>query len=195
MAKVTLTEQDKEQISAMIDGEADNLALFSSKELESAVERYSLIGDVIRSEEKQFADLNIAENVALALDAEPVHQIDTEIVANDNVVHVNWKKPFSQFAIAASVAAVAIFGIQMMPTEQVIITPEAAVPNVETMPFGGFATPVSYSSEPTVGSAQKGLRELQEQRIGALVLEHQRQARLVNSQELNKDKEKQEINK
>jgi sigma-E factor negative regulatory protein RseA len=40
---------------------------------------------------------------------------------------------------------------------------------------------VSYSSEPALENAEQGLRELQQQRIGALVLEHQRQARVANA--------------
>ena len=47
-----------------------------------------------------------------------------------------------------------------------------------------MAFPVSYSSEqPALENAEQGLRELQQQRIGALVLEHQRQARVAYSLE------------
>ena len=42
---------------------------------------------------------------------------------------------------------------------------------------------MSYSTEPALENAEKGLRELQQQRIGALVLEHQRQARVAYSLE------------
>ena len=54
---------------------------------------------------------------------------------------------------------------------------------LQTTPVTGMASPVSYSSEPALQNAEQGLRELQQQRIGALVLEHQRQARVAYSLE------------
>jgi sigma-E factor negative regulatory protein RseA len=54
---------------------------------------------------------------------------------------------------------------------------------LQSTPLTGIASPVSYSSEPAIENAEKGIRELQQQRIGALVLEHQRQARVAYSLE------------
>ena len=93
----------------------------------------------------------------------------------------NWKKPFSQIAIAASVAMFAIVGVQTVPSDESQAIPES-MPSLQTVPFGGMAAPVSYSSEqPALQNAASGLRKLQQQRIGALVLEHQRQTRIASS--------------
>lgn len=194
MAKVTMTEQRKEKISALLDNQATLSDEFSYQELADASERYSMIGDVLRGDDAKFMDLNIAENVAAALEFEEPHQAHNE--QSDNVVQIaSWKKPFAQFAIAASVAAVAIVGIQIMPSQSPEMQVDSAIPQVETMPFGGFATPVSYSAEPALETAKKGLRELQEQRVGALVLEHQRQSRLVNTQSSKQSNTEQENDK
>ncbi|RRS06520.1 anti-sigma 24 factor, partial [Pseudoalteromonas sp. J010] len=50
---------------------------------------------------------------------------------------------------------------------------------LQSTPFAGGVSPVSLSTEPALESAAKGIRELQQQRIGALVLEHQRQSRMA----------------
>lgn len=146
----------------------------------------------MRADGKDFIHLDIASKVASQLEHEPIFadfnksESSTEVVKEDkvseNVVAFNWKKPFSQIAIAASVAMFAIVGVQTVPTNETQLMPES-LPILQTIPFGGMATPVSYSSEQSaLQSAASGLRKLQQQRIGALVLEHQRQTRIASSE-------------
>lgn len=179
-----LNEKRKEQISALFDNEQSFENRHLGDELEHATERYSLIGDVLRGEGKDLIQIDIADQVALALEQEetysqPTHQYTVQPPSTVS----NWKKPLSQLAIAASVAAVAVIGVQTMPEQQSNGIPtEPQLQNLETMPFGGTATPVSYSSEPVMQTTQKGLKELEEKRLGALLLEHQRQARIAQAE-------------
>jgi len=186
-----LTEQDKAEISAFLDAEAGLSDLMAQSEAGKTLERYSLIGDVMRADDKDFIYLDIADKVASQLEHEAIFAdfgqstVKSDTVKTerktDNVVPFNWKKPFSQVAIAASVAMFAIIGVQTLPTDNLGATTEA-LPVLQTIPFGGMASPVSYSSaQPALQSAASGLRKLQQQRIGALVLEHQRQTRIATS--------------
>lgn len=184
-----LNEKRKEQLSALFDNEQTLEERHLGDELDHAASRYSLIGDVMRAENNELIQIDIADQVSAALESEQTYNLASS-TNNDvhleevqtNVASFNWKKPFAQFAIAASVAAVAIVGIQTMPQQDASpgLTPEP-IHNLETMPFGGMATPVSYSTEPALETAQKGLRELEERRLGALILEHQRQTRTAHA--------------
>lgn len=182
MTKVKCSEQDKALVSALVDNEANVDTLNVSDVNTETFARYSLIGDVMRSETAPSIQIDIAAKVAQQLEQEPVHaqfarQDDTadEAVVNTNtVVRGNWWRGIAQTAIAASVAVVAVVGVQQYGATGA--NPEQ-LPPLQSNPFIGAASPVSYSSEPALESAERGLRELQQQRIGALVLEHKRQTR------------------
>lgn len=181
MAKATLNEQNKEFTSALLDNEV-NLTDESMKDVDQgAFARYSLIGDVMRSEATSGISLNIADSVASQLENEPVHA-DFSAKQNDKkadtskgkVVSMKWWRTISQTAIAASVAVVAVIGVQQYTGQG---SEQSELPQLQSQPFLGSASPVSYSSEPALQNAEQGLRELQQKRIGALVVEHQRQTR------------------
>jgi len=186
-----LTEQDKAEISAFLDAEEGMSDFMAQSEAEKTLERYSLIGDAMRADDKDFIHLDIASKVASQLEHEPIFadfnksEVKTAAVKEekvpDNIVAFNWKKPFSQIAIAASVAMFAIIGVQTVPSDESQAITES-LPSLQTVPFGGMVAPVSYSTEqPALKNAASGLRKLQQQRIGALVLEHQRQTRIASS--------------
>lgn len=69
---------DKEQLSALMDGELVDKALIQEleqdQESREAWQNYHLIGDVMRGEAPAKPEWNIAESVALALEDEPVHR-------------------------------------------------------------------------------------------------------------------------
>ncbi len=197
MTKVHLTEENKAHISAVLDSEEALSELMTTSEAGKQFERYSLIGDVMRNDASDVIHIDIADSVAELLEHEPVFadfkqtQLEPESKATesklpDNVVPFNWKKPVSQIAIAASVAVFAIMGVQTLPSGDAPGVAEPA-PMFQTKPFGGIAAPVSYSSEPALDNATNGLRKLQQQRIGALVLEHQRQTRIATQETPDKN--------
>ncbi|MEM5552163.1 metal ABC transporter ATP-binding protein [Pseudoalteromonas sp. NEC-BIFX-2020_002] len=190
MTKADVNKLDNQHLSALLDGEQplENQVLASDDA--ATFGRYALIGDAMRAESDNAFVIDISDSVAKALESEPVYADfsqkqaqPTPLVANgtDNVVAFNWRKPISQLAIAASVAMFAIVGVQTLPQGENSSANE--IPMLQTTPLTGVASPVSYSSEPALENAEQGLRELQQQRIGALVLEHQRQARVAYSLE------------
>ncbi|WP_105200753.1 sigma-E factor negative regulatory protein [Pseudoalteromonas sp. T1lg10] len=199
MTKAKCSEQDKAFISALVDNEASVDKLNVADVDTDTLARYSLIGNVMRSETAPSIQLDIAAQVAQQLEQEPVHaQFGQEFESSreaqpqqDNVIRGTWWRGITQTAIAASVAVVAVLGVQ-----QYGATGNGAdeLPPLQSNPFIGAASPVSYSSEPALENAERGLRELQHQRIGALVLEHQRQTReaahLANT--ANKDEQEQQ---
>ncbi|KZN62674.1 hypothetical protein N473_18800 [Pseudoalteromonas luteoviolacea CPMOR-1] len=147
--------------------------------------RYSLIGDVMRQKDQATPCIDITASVAAAIAEEPVYNMtddvapQTQQVKENNVVQMSfWRKPLSQVAIAASVALCTVVGVNnFMPQNSI----DTQAPVLQSMPLTGSVSPVSLSSEPAMQSAERGVRELQKQRIGALVLEHQRQSRMAHA--------------
>ncbi|KAF7779692.1 sigma-E factor negative regulatory protein RseA [Pseudoalteromonas marina] len=188
MTKAHLNKLDNESISALLDGEQHLADAKIAEQDVSTFGRYALIGDAMRAQKNNHdIHIDISERVALALENEPVYADFTQSkkqseVADkpdqNNVVAFNWRKPVAQLAIAASVAMFAIVGVSTLPQSD---PQQNEIPLLQTTPLTGMASPVSYSSAPALENAEQGLRELQQQRIGALVLEHQRQARVANS--------------
>jgi sigma-E factor negative regulatory protein RseA len=187
MTKVNHTASCQELTSRALDGDLSSDELASDGIDAKAFARYAQIGDVMREKHQGGISIDITSSVAAALESEPFHNVadSDEISVQDNgtkVVNINnWKKPLSQMAIAASVALVAIVGVNTMPKP--VNSLNDNVPVLQSIPLpGGVVSPVSFSSEqPALENAEKGLRELQQQRIGALVLEHQRQSRVAYS--------------
>ena len=190
MTKAHVNKLDNQHLSALLDGEQLLTDEVIAQHDAATLGRYALIGDVMRAESEDAFVFDISDSVAKALESEPVYADFTQkesqsaaiaATSSDNVVAFNWRKPVAQLAIAASVAMFAIVGIQTLPQGE--NSPNNEIPMLQTTPVTGMASPVSYSSEPALQNAEQGLRELQQQRIGALVLEHQRQARVAYSLE------------
>ncbi len=208
MTKAHVNKLDSETLSALLDGEQHLAEGKISDQDVATFGRYALIGDAMRAQKNNNdIHIDISDNIALALESEPVYADFTQSTTNkapdtehseakqDNkVVAFNWRKPVAQLAIAASVAMFAIVGVNTLP--QGAGEQESEIPLLQTTPLTGMASPVSYSSEPALENAEQGLRELQQQRIGALVLEHQRQARVAHSLQTaqNSDKAQEEKN-
>ena len=188
MTKAHLNKLDNESLSALLDGEQHLADAKIAEQDVSTFGRYALIGDALRAQKNNHdIHIDISDRVALALENEPVYADFTQSKAQsevadksdqNNVVAFNWRKPVAQLAIAASVAMFAIVGVSTLPQSD---PQQNEIPLLQTTPLTGMASPVSYSSAPALENAEQGLRELQQQRIGALVLEHQRQARVANS--------------
>lgn len=184
MIKATHTASCQEVTSRVLDGDLPSDELILEEVDAGKFARYAQIGDVMREQQQGGINIDITASVAMALESEPCHNVpasaQVETQADDaNVIKLSaWRKPLSQMAIAASVALVAIVGVNTMPQP----TGKTAddLPVFQSIPLAGGVSPVSLSSEqPALENAEKGLRELQQRRIGALVLEHQRQSRVA----------------
>ncbi|MBQ4812360.1 anti-sigma 24 factor [Pseudoalteromonas luteoviolacea] len=198
MTQSKFNVNNEEVTSEILDGEC---ALNGSNQAQLDAHkfaRYALIGDVMRQKEQSTACIDITSSVAAALADEPVYTAtdNTAVKQKDDekVVQMSfWRRPISQVAIAASVALCTVVGVNNFMPQNAVDTHS---PVLQSTPLTGSVAPVSFSSEqPALQSAEQGLRELQKQRIGALVLEHQRQSRMAHALSQNTaqaDKEQQE---
>lgn len=104
-----MNQSNNEQLSALIDGEQDDEHalddLIHNQDMKNTWSRYHLIGDCIRGNLPAEISNQVSTQVAHALHDEPV------ILAPKTTKRFNIK-PIAGFAIAASVAMVAVFNIQ-----------------------------------------------------------------------------------
>lgn len=118
-----MSETLHNQISAFMDGElpeheAELLVrrLCASEELRGVAARYSLIGDVMRGERIR-SDGSLADRVMASVNSEP------EVQESKATGLGRWTRPLAGLAVAATVAGVAIVGLQTFET-QPASTPE-----------------------------------------------------------------------
>lgn len=182
----------QEWVSAAVDGETDSQALAelaSDKASHEKWRNYHMIGDAMRGELPQTLNLDLSARIADAIEQEPTIMAPTPSredateqqiaakVSGDSVKVVPFYKQFGQYAIAATVAVMAIVGVQNM--NQTEGDTDITAPALVTRPLIGSASPVSYQGP---GAQQQGynneqLRE-QQQRINSYLQDHLLQQRL-----------------
>lgn len=172
-------------------------ALLQDQELQHRFERYHMIGSAIRQELPQQLHINFAEQFAEKLAEEPRHQLQSSLTFMQRVTlgvqraaNSDWLKPSAQTAIAASVALMAVVGVQhyQQPGVQDIMSP---LPVLQTRPVAGFASPVSLS-QTTVDSrfeqqAQQAMLE-QQTRLQELLNAHHQQVRVLDQAQILSEK-------
>ncbi len=121
-----MNESNKEQLSAFIDGEhkTDHVLdkLIHDEEMKQTWARYHLIGDCLRDNMPEQISNRVSQSVSQALQNEPTVLAPTKKQFNF--------KPLAGFAIAASVAMVAVFTIQ---TDNDVISPSTNAPTIATI--------------------------------------------------------------
>ncbi|EKB25308.1 MULTISPECIES: sigma-E factor negative regulatory protein [Aeromonas] len=197
---------NKEQISALMDGDLSDAEVLNELEMDSDLQatwgRYHLIGDAMRGDLPVNLQLDLSDSIMAALEDEPTilapKPVETASVVqpvvapiktdSNNVVPLFRRvgQQLGQYAIAASVAAAVIFGVQQYQGQD-------GVPNnpvLNTIPIGGSAAPVSvhYPQEGNRVRPQQGMTEqqMQEQRerINAFLRDHQLQQRLLQDRQI-----------
>lgn len=142
-----MSEQSREQISALMDDELDSgsslvlNALRENPEFRQAWNHYHLIGETLRGNLPDYIDINLAERISRVLDNEPA------IIARQKVLHALFK-PALGFAIAASVATVAILGVRQTGTGPVTIAPGEIIASNQPESVQYPVATVSASLEP-----------------------------------------------
>lgn len=141
-----MKDEIREQISALIDDELTDLErplllgrLQRNADLRARMGRYQLIGDVLRGGVSQASGLGIASRVQAALADDS--GIEAPKATNSNALQVTARsfwKPAVGFAIAASVALVAILSIQNL--QQSPDTPQLAAARTATPPVVRVST-------------------------------------------------------
>lgn len=183
---------NKEQISALVDGEIQDKVLLeqlgNEQELADAFGRYHLYGDVLRNELPSHLQLDLSERIAEALADEPAMVAAPatpslnegfKAAEQDNVVRPRFGRVspllryVGQFAVAASVSAALIVGVQQYSQN------DLQSPVLNTIPLNGGAAPVSlnYQMESRQPVNEQALLE-QQRRIHELLMDHELQQRL-----------------
>ncbi|MBO0505085.1 transcriptional regulator [Aeromonas veronii] len=196
---------NKEQISALMDGDLSDAEVLNELEMDSDLQdtwgRYHLIGDAMRGDLPVNLQLDLSDSIMAALEDEPTilapKPVETAPVlqpavapvkTDSNVVPLFRRvgQQLGQYAIAASVAAAVIFGVQQYQGLDGV----PANPVLNTIPIGGSAAPVSvhYPQQEGARARQQGLTEqqMQEQRerINAFLRDHQLQQRLLQDRQI-----------
>lgn len=196
---------NKEQISALMDGDLSDAEVLNELEMDSDLQdtwgRYHLIGDAMRGDLPVNLQLDLSDSIMAALEDEPTilapKPVETAPVLQPAVAPVKtdsnvvpWFRrvgqQLGQYAIAASVAAAVIFGVQQYKGQDGV----PANPVLNTIPIGGSAAPVSvhYPQQDGARARQQGLTEqqMQEQRerINAFLRDHQLQQRLLQDRQI-----------
>ncbi|TKB49367.1 anti-sigma factor [Ferrimonas sediminicola] len=188
-----MTER-KEAVSAWVDGEGSDLELkqwLKDDQMQSTWDRYHLIGDAMRNELPKALNLDIAAGVAAALEQEPTvlaPKPSRRALVSGKVVALS--RRFGQYAIAATVAAIAVVGVQQYGAEQ----QNSPVPVLNTLPVVGAPTPASYQANtPAARQAQAQSAEAQameqRRRVNAYLRDHLLQQRLKGHNVSNDDRE------
>lgn len=123
-----MTDKAREEMSALMDGEATELELHrvlkcceTDDELRASWRRYHVMRSVIRGEARDktvlpgvlpSASLDIAAAVSKAIADEPSYSEPTEVKQKDRPWVDKVLRPFGSVAVAASVSAMVIFGWQ-----------------------------------------------------------------------------------
>ena len=169
-------------------------SLLQDPDLQQQWLRYQMIGNVMRNELPAQVDLDFADNFELLLADEETHQLQAQPVLQvaavtatsrwgkvKSAANTPWIKTLLQGAIAASVAIVAVVGVQQnqQSSDDALTSP---LPVLQTRPIGGVATPVSLSQSSVDSrfAAQQQQQQLEQQRrLQELMQARQQQIRLL----------------
>lgn len=190
----------KEQLSALMDGEALDSellnALSNDKALQARWQSYHLIRDTMRGDVSEVMHFDIAAQVAAAIEKEPVRLIPQAVPDAQPQPHTWQKMPFwhkvrpwasqiTQVGVAACVSLAVIVGVQHYNQPEGSASPETPVFNTLPM-MGGKASPVSFGVPGNDATAANGgqQQQLQEQRkrINAILQDYELQRRLHSDQ-------------
>ena len=191
---------NKEQLSALMDGDLSEIEVLNKLGTDPALQdtwsRYHLIGDAMRGDLPVNLQLDLSDSIMLALEDEPAilapkpaQPAAPQVQPAGKVIPFvrRFGQQVGQYAIAASVAAAVIFGVQQYQGKDGVPTS----PVLNTIPVGGSAAPVSvhYPQDGSrTGVRQQGLSEqqMQEQRerINAFLRDHQLQQRLLQDKQI-----------
>lgn len=184
----------KEQLSALMDGETLDNELMSALSKDVALQKnwesYHLIRDTLRGDVPQQLDFDISARVMAAIDNEPAKNI-TRLIPEEQPVPEQvaampfwaklrpWAAQITQVGLAACVSLAVIIGVQQYnkPADM----PSQDSPVFNTLPMMGQASPVSLGV-PTdnAGTQLNANQQVQDQRrrVNALLQDYELQRRL-----------------
>ncbi len=164
-----MTEQIREQISAIMDGEMDSKSCSASikgEEFKQTWFRYHLISDCMHDRIASHHDFDLTRKISESIQAEPT------ILAPTSNTTPKYTKPLAGMAVAASVAAMAIIGFQQLQAPQESISSQPPpIAQVHTPPSQvEYGVPVVL---PEAGIAKPAQVQMQsDMRINRYLLNH-----------------------
>lgn len=188
--------QKSEHISALMDGEQQDQtsidALLNDPQELQTWQRYHLIRDGLRKELPTELNFDISANVAKALEQEmpivaPKKRKITELPVIANVIPL--VRQGGQFAVAASVAAVMILGVQQFNQPAVEEQPFNTAPVLRVPGIQGGMSPVSLEQSRALPNQDASE---QRRRINAYLMDHQQQMRFKANTSESKEKQGQD---
>lgn len=185
--------QQHEKLSAFMDGELDDSGVVDSikNDSESLAKwrSYHVIRSGLRKEASVMPEFDITAQVAAALDQEPTVLAPKSKWKSLPVVNkvVPFLRQSGQLAVAASVAAAVILGVQQVNQQPAAEEPFTTfqTPVIPGMPQTGMA-PVSLEQSNIVPNNRAGDSDalLQKRRqINALLADHEQQLKLKQAEE------------
>ena len=194
-----MSEHLRESVSALMDGEADELELRrllaadNSDKVNSSWSSYHLVRDTLQNTEEgsEFLHLDISQQVSRAIAEEGTSIVESSDQSNP------WWKPAAGFAVAASVAVVVVFGVQTadqsnpgLDSNSIVASSQPVSSNrvypVQAASMQASSTgAVSLSSSELPGdnAATKAAADLEAQkRLEKYILRHTERAALNNGQ-------------
>ena len=185
--------QQHEKLSAFMDGELDDSGFVDSikNDSESLAKwrSYDVIRSGLRKEASVMPEFDITAQVAAALDQEPTVLAPKSKWKSLPVVNkvVPFLRQSGQLAVAASVAAAVILGVQQVNQQPAAEEPFTTfqTPVIPGMPQTGMA-PVSLEQSNIVPNNRAGDSDalLQKRRqINALLADHEQQLKLKQAEE------------
>lgn len=187
----------QEWVSAAVDGEIDEqmlAELAADKDSHEQWRDYHMIGDAMRGEFPKTIHLDLSANIAAAIENEPTiiapvkretpNEVKVKTTGLSNVIPMF--KQFGQYAIAASVALVAVVGVQNYSQQENAID-ASPLPVLNTRPLIGSVTPVSLQTGPVQQNQSFTNDQVMEQRqrINAYIQDHMLQQRLNNGVQID----------
>lgn len=188
----------QEWVSAAVDGEIDEhtlAELVADADSHDQWRDYHMIGDAMRGELPKTVSLDLSASIMAAIDEEPaIVAPKPTTVAKESNSAVAGKviplfKQFGQYAIAATVAMVAVVGVQNY--NQDTLMDNSPLPVLNTRPLIGSASPVSLQT----GAVQQNQSYTNDQmvdqrrRINAYIQDHMLQQRLNNGVNIDDNSE------
>lgn len=193
-----------ERVSALVDNQLDDKmidALLDDPALQQQWARHHTVSDAIRGDDVSLLSTDFSSQISAAIADEPTI-LAPKASSEKRSVKVPGKvvrmfRQVGQYAIAATVAAVAIVGVQQTGQQ----TEEQPLPVLNTNPVMGVSTaPVSLNAAPAASSNAQSKAETrqrlieQRHRINAYFQDHELQMRIQQPQDTAQAANQQDAN-
>jgi len=180
-----MTADDNELLSALVDGQLRGEELDKAMTLLSAnsdaraqLQRYQLSSDLLHGYGTKYQSVDLTQQLAAALDAEPEHSLVSELPEQKATViplPTRFWQQATGLAIAASFGALAVIGTMTQPDSQPVTAMPMAALEQAPVPVAVKApekTQVAIASTPNVGHRWTVSEQEIEDRLNVYLVDH-----------------------